>query len=302
MGFLDGVPASPTPARGLSRAVTTPAAAGDVQDAHVSRAQGCARASFDFRMKSRAARQGRRACGFDFRMKSRRLRPVPGLTPHSHIPVQQAARHNARDGGGRAKQDARAEGRRACGDVQDAQVSRAQGCARATFDFWMKSRAARQGRRACGFTLIELIVILLIITVVIGLIGLNLTRDASDQVRDEAQRLALVLQAAEEEAILNGRVYVLSLARDGYTFRTPDDKGKLVAVGNDELYRTHRLPAGIEISAAAVEGASADAGRLDLVIDPSGLLPPFRVEFRAGEVSWRLEGLANGTRRSERLS
>lgn len=41
----------------------------------------------------------------------RPLRPLRGLSRHSHIPVQQAAGHDSRDGGGRAKQDARAEGR-----------------------------------------------------------------------------------------------------------------------------------------------------------------------------------------------
>jgi general secretion pathway protein H len=166
----------------------------------------------------------------------------------------------------------------------------------------MKLRAARHGRRDCGFTLIELIVILLILTIVVGLVGLNLTRDASDQLKDEAQRLALVLQAAEEEAILNGRVFVLTVARDGYQVLTPNDKGKLDKISDDALYQPYRLPDGMAISAASVDGIPAEQGRADILIDPSGLLPAFTVDFRAGEVRWRLEGLANGTTRNERLS
>jgi general secretion pathway protein H len=163
-------------------------------------------------------------------------------------------------------------------------------------------QAARQGCRASGFTLFELIVIVLILTVIVGLVGLNLTRDASDQLKDEAQRLAMVLQAAEEEAILNGRVFVLALTRDGYQVLTPNDKGKLDKISDDALYQPYRLPDGMAISAASVEGIPAAQGRADILIDPSGLLPAFTVDFRAGEVSWRLEGLANGTTRNERLS
>lgn len=165
------------------------------------------------------------------------------------------------------------------------------------------SALARLGyRRPAGFTLFELIVIILILTVVIGLVGLNLTRDASDQLKDEAQRLAMVLQAAEEEAILNGRVYVVALARDGYQVLTPDDKGKLGRISNDELYRPYRLPDGMTISAASIDGVPAVQGRADILVDPSGLLPAFTVDFSAGEIRWRLEGLANGTTRTERLS
>jgi general secretion pathway protein H len=166
----------------------------------------------------------------------------------------------------------------------------------------MKSRAARQGRRDCGFTLIELIVIVLILTVVIGLVGLNLTRDASDQLKDETQRLGMVVQAAQEEAILNGRIFALTVARDGYQVLTPDDKGLLSAIKGDALYQPHPLPDGIEISAATLEGQPAEKGRIDIVIDPTGLLPAFSVEFRAGDIRWRLEGLANGTLRNDRIS
>lgn len=164
------------------------------------------------------------------------------------------------------------------------------------------STLAHGDRHGAGFTLFELIVILLILTVVIGLVGLNLTRDAADQLKDEAQRLALVLQAAEQEAILNGRVYVVAVARDGYQVLTPDDKGKLGKISNDALYRPYRLPDGMAISAASVDGVPAAAARADILIDPSGLLPAFTIDFRAGEIRWRLEGLGNGTTRNERVS
>jgi len=72
--------------------------------------------------------------------------------------------------------------------------------------------------RQRGFTLIELAVIVLIVTIIIAAIGINLTRSDRDRVRDEAERLAVLIQAARDEAVLQGRVLVMELTDDGYRF------------------------------------------------------------------------------------
>ena len=53
-----------------------------------------------------------------------------------------------------------------------------------------------------GFTLIELVVILLIVGVVLGLVGIVYTRSPVDEVREEAERLAQQLQVLQDEAEL----------------------------------------------------------------------------------------------------
>ena len=47
-----------------------------------------------------------------------------------------------------------------------------------------------------GFTLIEVAVVMLVIVIVLGIVSVNLEPDRDSIVRDEANRLALLLQTA----------------------------------------------------------------------------------------------------------
>jgi len=64
-----------------------------------------------------------------------------------------------------------------------------------------------RARRSGGFTLIEILVVVAIIVVMVGLAGAQLMRGPVDVVREESEHLALLLRAAREEAILQGRVF-----------------------------------------------------------------------------------------------
>ncbi len=155
---------------------------------------------------------------------------------------------------------------------------------------------------AKGFTLIEILVVVLIIVTMIGIAGVRLTRGEIDLVREEADRLALLLQSAQQEAMLQGRYYVLATAREGYQFLTPDDKGRLRPV-QDELLRARTLPAVVRIAAVLVDGAGStgigqnagksdadDAGPEGLVLTPSGDLPVFSIHLSAGKARWFVVG------------
>jgi prepilin-type N-terminal cleavage/methylation domain-containing protein len=51
--------------------------------------------------------------------------------------------------------------------------------------------------RVFGFTLIELIVVMLLLVVIAGMVVLNLGGDDAGEVREEAERLALLLNTVE---------------------------------------------------------------------------------------------------------
>jgi len=156
---------------------------------------------------------------------------------------------------------------------------------------------AAQGR-ARGFTLIEVLVVVMIIVVVVGLVGVQLMRGPADIVREESERLALVLQAAREEAILQGRVFAFGAGRESYRFLRLERNGRLKITSGDELLRPQRLPPGTTIEALQIEGAG-EAALDGLVFLPSGELPAFRVVLGGAGIRWSVVGAPDGTIRAQ---
>lgn len=157
----------------------------------------------------------------------------------------------------------------------------------------------RAALRAHGFTLIELVIVLLIITITIGMIGINLYRGDNDLVRDETDRIVLLLQTAREEAILQGQVFGVQFTHEGYRFQRLNAKGKLENITADDVLLPRTLPEGITLS-FEIDGVTApdEAG---LLLDPTGNFIPFVLTLRAGDAVWQALGLANGKIQSKPL-
>src|SRR5712691_6421588 len=153
-------------------------------------------------------------------------------------------------------------------------------------------RAARGPAR--GFTLIEVLVVVAIIVIVVGLVGVQLMRGPADLVKEESERLALLLRSAREEAILQGRVFAFSAERDSYRFLRLDRDGKLKPAEGDELLRPRRLPPGIAIEALKIEEAG-DSAQEGVVFLPSGELPAFRIVLGAAGARSSVVGAPEGT-------
>lgn len=77
-------------------------------------------------------------------------------------------------------------------------------------------RTARSHR---GFTLMELLVVLVLVGIVASLATLAVGDGAERQVRSEAERLANVLRLARDETMITGEAErALGLRQDGYSF------------------------------------------------------------------------------------
>lgn len=148
-----------------------------------------------------------------------------------------------------------------------------------------------------GFTLIEVLVVLLIMSIMLGIVGVKLMRDPQDLAREEADRLALLIQAAQQEAVLQGQVYAVSFTENGYHFLRLDDKGRLRPV-TDELLRERHLPPGVTIVSVMLDGGG-DTPKEGIVLPPSGELPGFTILFGAHEARWRVVGSPHGEIRSQ---
>ena len=81
-------------------------------------------------------------------------------------------------------------------------------------------------RHARGFTLLELLVVTALIAIVLGLASLSLRGAEARQLREEAQRLAALVQLASDASALDGRVLALSFSERNYEFLRRDRTGE----------------------------------------------------------------------------
>lgn len=152
--------------------------------------------------------------------------------------------------------------------------------------------------RSEGFTLIELAVVMLLLVIVLGMIGVNLSRGPGDLARDEARRLALLLQTAQQEAILEGRFYAFAPTLEGYEFLRLDDAGKLVPLAAGDPLGPRTLPASVTLELAEPAPAAAQDEVPLIVFDPSGALSRFALAVQAQDALWWVEAGTDGRIRS----
>ena len=97
--------------------------------------------------------------------------------------------------------------------------------------------------RARGFTLIELLVVMVILGVTLGLVSLTAMPGQKQAVQQEAQRIALLLQMARDEAIVRNRQVAFEASSDGYRFLIRNGRQWDVAV-QDDLLRAREFKRG----------------------------------------------------------
>ena len=81
----------------------------------------------------------------------------------------------------------------------------------------------RPGRATIrGFTLIEMMIVLVIAGLIFGMIALKALPDQKQTLREEAQRIALLLQVARDEAIVRNRPVAFEASAKRYRFLVRD--------------------------------------------------------------------------------
>lgn len=118
--------------------------------------------------------------------------------------------------------------------------------------------------RTRGFTLVELLVVMVIIGLTLGMATLNAIPSPRQDLDKEAQRLALLLQLARDEAIVRNRLVAFEANGERYRFMVRGDAG-WEPVTRDDLLREREFK----------------NSPLQLILEPSGTGNPdmLRITF-----------------------
>lgn len=156
-----------------------------------------------------------------------------------------------------------------------------------------------RGACARGFTLVEILVVVVIVAVLAVAATIAISGSAERSVSNEAERFQARLAQACEQAELVGREIGLTVAADGYGFSRLDGT-QWHAFDRDDVLRERRWPAAVH-GALRRDGHALDAAATptdvpQVVCFSSGELTPFELSLATsdGTVDYRVEGHDDG--------
>jgi general secretion pathway protein H len=129
-----------------------------------------------------------------------------------------------------------------------------------------------------GFTLIELLVVMVVMGVALGLVMVQLMPDQRAPLREEAGRLALLLENAALEARASGRSLAWSGEKNSYRFLSRNEYGDWVRIDDDTSFRPRTLPQGVGIGEVSVEEQPLKAGEY-VLLSANSYAVPFRIRL-----------------------
>lgn len=143
----------------------------------------------------------------------------------------------------------------------------------------IQEQATRHDAR--GFTLVEMLVVVLIMGILVGAVSVKLQPQDGDLLRVEAERLAQLLELAAQEAQITGTA--MAWTSDGFRYRFWRQGGDAVwsEIRNDGVLRARSLSGGMVISQLRDEaGMARPILRLEFPVD--GAMPAFSMDLALG--------------------
>lgn len=148
----------------------------------------------------------------------------------------------------------------------------------------------RGGKRAAGFTLLEMLVVLVIAGLLVSLTALTMTRNPRTDLNEEAQRLALLFESAGDEAQVRARPIAWQPLDGGFRFdlRTEDGWRPL----RDDLLGPRRWEGGVTGVTISYPGSDAQPSRI--VFGTEAIDVPVQITLFSAAGSATIVGTGNG--------
>ncbi|MCG6932637.1 MAG: GspH/FimT family pseudopilin [Gallionella sp.] len=142
-------------------------------------------------------------------------------------------------------------------------------------------RSAKFRQRPQGFTLLELLVVMVIVGITLGAVSLNAMPSEHQVLQDDAQRIALLLQSARDEAILRDRPIAFEADTDRYRFLIFENN-EWQPLKHDDLLRERKFKrAPVILTISPPSAKQSTPLRIIFGREPVGI--PFVMTLAAGD-------------------
>jgi general secretion pathway protein H len=144
-----------------------------------------------------------------------------------------------------------------------------------------------------GFTLLELLVVLVIAGITLGMVSFNAAPSERQALQNDAQRIALLLQLARDEAIVRNRPIAFEAEADRYRFLLHDEGVWQILTQDDLLHEREfkRAPVALSINPPS----TGEAVPLRIIFGREPVDKPFVLTLSAGNanVAVRADGIGH---------